>query len=292
MRLLHSTSTSPQANAALEEHLFRQTNSESVLLFYRNRPSVLCGRNQNLWQECDPVHCERYGIALLRRITGGGTVYHDEGNLNVALIQPRRSHSHEKFTLMLSSALAQLGLSDTRIDSHGSIFAHGGKLCGTAIALTGAASLVHGCLLVTTQLAHLRAALALPATRQVTGHGVASRRVPVTRLAEHLPGISVADVIQAIVAQHDTLEPWQSVTPEDCPEIRDYQRRFASPEWTHKGSSSAPFALQQTLTDGRQLCLCLADGIITQATLAQQPLPELMGQPLHVLAHFSPLTQN
>ncbi|MBC8452247.1 MAG: lipoate--protein ligase LplA, partial [Spirochaetes bacterium] len=77
-----STSMSPLHNLALEEYLFQRLKPGSrLLLFYRNNPSVIIGRNQNPWLECNLQQMQTEHIPFFRRFSGGGTVYHDPGNL-------------------------------------------------------------------------------------------------------------------------------------------------------------------------------------------------------------------
>ena len=284
LRVLLSADSSPVANASLEEWLFRSPVTGPTLVLYRNARAVLCGRNQSLWLECDPCTCVREGITLMRRLSGGGTVYHDEGNLNVALIRPRHEHSHQAFTDLLAEALRELGLTDLAVDSHGSLLTGGRKLCGTAIALSGGASLVHGCVLVRTELTALERALRLPPTRCVEGHGVASRRMPVTRLADHLPTVTVEALSAAVLAA--ATRRWgepaslERVCPEEDTRLATYAQRFAAPSWTHAGGGAAAFTLRQTLTDGRAFAASVADGTIVRATLDDETLTDLSGQPL------------
>jgi len=75
--------TDPRINLAIEEHLLRNLRiEEPIVLFYINEPSVIIGRNQNSAEEIDPGYIDQRGIHVVRRISGGGAVYHDLGNLN------------------------------------------------------------------------------------------------------------------------------------------------------------------------------------------------------------------
>ena len=81
----------PRLNLAFEEYLLRFVDSdEPLLLFYVNEPSVIIGRNQNTLEEIDPDYVNRHGIHVVRRLSGGGAVYHDLGNLNFSFIADRR----------------------------------------------------------------------------------------------------------------------------------------------------------------------------------------------------------
>ena len=108
VRLVRSISDSPVLNGLLEEHLLTERPLGDVLLFYINRPSVIVGRNQRIEAEVDTDYCLRHGIEIVRRLSGGGTVYHDYGNINYAFIvdkderpvlgPPRMSHVRGYFS--------------------------------------------------------------------------------------------------------------------------------------------------------------------------------------------------
>ena len=78
MHLLRSISDSPTFNCALEEYLLTERPFRDVLLFYINRPSVIVGRNQKIEAEVNTEYCRLHGIEVIKRISGGGTVYHDD----------------------------------------------------------------------------------------------------------------------------------------------------------------------------------------------------------------------
>ncbi|EAE6994002.1 lipoate--protein ligase family protein, partial [Listeria monocytogenes] len=77
----------PRINLAVEEFILTELNlDEPVLLFYINKPSIIIGRNQNTVEEIDTEYVEKNDVIVVRRLSGGGAVYHDEGNLNFSFI--------------------------------------------------------------------------------------------------------------------------------------------------------------------------------------------------------------
>ncbi|RAQ99378.1 lipoate-protein ligase a [Stemphylium lycopersici] len=127
-----STSSDPYLNLSVEDHILRKSPADSTILFlYVNRPCVVIGRNQNPWSEVnlailnaargtnDPKDSEPPGIGtvdLVRRRSGGGTVFHDEGNLNWSITCPRSDFTRDKHAEMVVRALRKLGIERARVN--------------------------------------------------------------------------------------------------------------------------------------------------------------------------------
>jgi lipoate---protein ligase len=198
MRILKLCATDPFANLAAERHLFERGDpEEEMLLLYVNDPCVVIGRSQNPLRECDAALLEGSGIPLLRRYTGGGTVYHDRGNLNFCFIRPRRCYDKQENSRLLLEALSVLGIGGEPTDRN-DLVAGGRKFSGSAYRLTRDRALHHGTLLVSADLRLLRAVLK-PSFRSIAGKGVLSVRSPVVALEEFVPGLTVPRVEEIIV---------------------------------------------------------------------------------------------
>jgi lipoate-protein ligase A len=102
-----SRATQPHANLALEEWLLRELTptGRPALLLWRNAPSVILGRTQNPWLEADLAALRRRGVPLVRRRSGGGTVYHDLGNLNCTFLGARADHQPARNAALLARAV-------------------------------------------------------------------------------------------------------------------------------------------------------------------------------------------
>ncbi len=162
MHIAFLDSLDPQENAATEEFFFRKRpfpEDEATLLFYTNRECVQYGRNQDPAAECALAWCQENGIPVLRRNSGGGTVYHDQGNQNYAFILPRKWYSPEAVLNLVVQALQQIGVRDARFCERYSIWHGENKISGSAFALSGPAAMLHGCLPFTTDLTRLHQAL-------------------------------------------------------------------------------------------------------------------------------------
>jgi lipoate-protein ligase A len=179
--------TDPRLNLAIEEHLLRNLDvAEPILFFYVNEPSVIIGRNQNTLEEIDPDYVEANGIHVVRRLSGGGAVYHDEGNLNFSFVTSGREdiHNFAKFTEPVISVLRDLGL-DAELRGKSDIFADGKKVSGNAQYSAGQRMFSHGTLLFDTDIEQMLKALN-PRQLQIESKAVQSVRNFVTNIRELL----------------------------------------------------------------------------------------------------------
>jgi lipoate---protein ligase len=175
--------TDPCINLAIEEYLLRQeTLAQPVLLLYNNGPSVIVGRNQNVLEEVDLRYAQAQGIQIVRRMSGGGAVYHDLGNLNFSTVTPGREdlHNFARFTAPVIGALAGLGL-QVELRQRSSLFIGDKKISGNAQYATGGRLLSHGTLLFDSDLERLARVLS-PPDSQVESKAVRSVRNQVTNI--------------------------------------------------------------------------------------------------------------
>ena len=189
MRVAFLPSTDPIENAAAEERLFRERPfpDEPRLIFYTNTECVQCGRNQEPYTECAVTQCVAQGIPVIKRISGGGTVFHDLGNQNYAFLLPRRDYDPAKILALVVEALHRIGVADARFCQRFSVWHGDFKIAGSAFALSGPAALLHGCLPFTTNLDRLRQFLTPERPYDATSHAVASVVSPVANIAELVP---------------------------------------------------------------------------------------------------------
>ena len=186
MHVAFLPSIDPVENAATEERLFRERPfpEEPRLLFYTNRECVLCGRNQDPPAECAVTSCIAEGIPVLKRISGGGTVFHDPGNQNYAFLLPRREFNPDVILKLVVQALHRIGVADANYCKRYSVWHGEYKISGSAFALSGPAALLHGCLPFTTNLDRLRQFLTPERPHDASTHSVASVVSPVANIAE------------------------------------------------------------------------------------------------------------
>lgn len=174
-------SSDPAVNLALEQHCIEtEAVGEAILLFYVNRPSVVIGRHQVPAREFDPAFTEKSGIFLVRRLSGGGAVFHDYGNLNFVFISSHDRTRFLNFRRALSpvvGALRTLGV-PAEFSAPNSIAAEGKKISGSSQYSNLKRMMTHGTLLFDTDLVRLERVLA-PKRVPVESSGVGSIRRPV-----------------------------------------------------------------------------------------------------------------
>lgn len=147
--------TDPHYNLAFEEYIFNTVKNEDVFLIWKNSPSVICGSFQNIFREVHVPTLMKKQIPILRRISGGGTVYHDEGNLNYSIITGDLGGDYAKPLDIIISALKKLGIDALRGEGS-DISVEGKKISGSAQKTACGRTLHHGTLLFSSDLSALR----------------------------------------------------------------------------------------------------------------------------------------
>ncbi len=185
MILLESKTNNPLFNIATEEYLLKNCD-EDILYFYTNSPSVIIGKHQIHNQEVNIPFIIEHKIPAIRRISGGGSVFHDKGNLNYAIITSSNKAwvDFENFTKPLIQQLTKLGLS-AELRSRSDIRIEGKKISGNASHIFKNRVLHHGSILFDTDLELLTNCLKNAPTKY-KNKSVQSRRSIVTNISSHL----------------------------------------------------------------------------------------------------------
>lgn len=188
--------TDPRLNLAFEEYLLRSVDCEELLLlFYVNEPSVIIGRNQNTLEEIDPDYVGARGIHVVRRLSGGGAVYHDLGNLNFSIVTNGKEHLHDfaRFTEPVAAVLRSLGV-PVELRGRSDLLVEGRKISGNAQYATSKRMFSHGTLLFDTDLGEMLRAIN-PRRVQIESKAVHSVRSAVANIRELLPrDMTLADL--------------------------------------------------------------------------------------------------
>lgn len=197
--VLYSSSTNPYRNLALEEYLlnFCRINQKPVLYLWQNANTVVVGKNQNIFTECNMQFLRERDIMPSRRITGGGAVYHDLGNVNYTIITPKEMYNIEKNTEVIVEALKACGL-DAFKNGRNDICTPNGKISGNAYFSDDQVGLQHGTILYKADVVTMEGALSV-SEGKLSKKGIKSVRSRVCDVVSQSENVSLADIQEAIV---------------------------------------------------------------------------------------------
>lgn len=242
--------TDPRVNLAIEEYLLGNIlPEEEILLFYINEPSIIIGRNQNTVEEINVDYITAQKIHVVRRLSGGGAVYHDHGNLNFSFIAPNSGsnfNNFQKFTAPVISALQGMGV-NAELSGRNDILVGERKISGNAQYISRSRMVSHGTLLFSSDLSHVADALRVKISK-IESKGIKSIRSRVANISEFLSEpmtveqfrerllVSIFNGADNIQQYHLTAEDWQAIH-----KLSD--ERYKKWEWNY-GKSPA-FNLQK-----------------------------------------------
>lgn len=188
MKTILSQSTDPYFNLAWEEYIFKHVAcNEDILLLWQNDKSVIVGRNQVVFGEVNVTYCELHDIPIIRRISGGGTVYHDLGNLNFSVITSKYQDvisNYPYFTQKVVSYLNTLGV-NVAFSGKSDIVIDKQKISGNAQMYHQKKVLHHGTILFDTDLKMLNQVIKKKSV-EIMSNGIDSNRTDVTNIKYHL----------------------------------------------------------------------------------------------------------
>ena len=197
MIYIKTDSNDPYFNQAFEEYVFEHSSLEDdILLLWINDPCLVCGRYQNIFQEVNVPEAIRHNIPVIRRNTGGGTVYHDRGNLNYTLIKSREPEAPLNYDIFLEpviEALRAIGVPACKRNVC-DIAIGNRKISGSAQSVKADRVLHHGTLLFDADMESLHALLK-PLPGRMVSKAVRSVPSPVTNIKEHLTGQRQIDIL-------------------------------------------------------------------------------------------------
>lgn len=256
------TCLDPYWNLAAEEYLLKEF-SRPVFRLWRNSPAVIIGQNQNAMAEINSDWIRENSVPVVRRLSGGGAVFHDLGNVNFTFIETRTegedtSDMFRRFTAPVIAALRSLGV-DARLEGRNDLLIGDRKFAGNAIAIHKGRVLQHGCILFSASMASLSQALKSRPEKFI-GKAVASNRSRVTNVSEHLGTAMTAEQFIAYLRDNAgtaDMEPY-TYTEEDIRAIsaladskyRTDEWNFGrSPRFTVSGTAKFPGGLVEAYAE-------------------------------------------
>ncbi len=276
--LIEAKGYDPYANLALERLLFEQTGPNCCVLYlWQNAHTVVIGRNQNALDECDVPALEAEGGHLVRRLSGGGAVYHDLGNLNFTFLVPTKDFDITKQNAVVLSALQSLGI-NAQATGRNDLTVDGRKFSGCAYLHEGEHSYHHGTLLVAADFDALSRYLR-PSPLKLQARGVKSLRSRVVNLSELSPSLTINQLKSALAQSFGKIfnSKVECINPTKIDEdyLAQLRERFASPAWNLEKKRHLSQGAEARFSWGTvRLDLEIADGLIQQAYLWTDALAE------------------
>lgn len=242
--------TDPYFNLASEEYLLKHRR-EFFIYLWINSPAVILGVNQNAFQEVNLNYVRAHDVKVVRRLTGGGAVYHDLNNLCYTFIAPydENSDSYEFFARPIVEYLNSLGL-NAEFSGRNDITVDGKKISGTAKTVYGDRIMCHGTLLVDTDGAALENSLK-PNKLKIESKGIKSVRKRVANIKDFLPDISVGDVKKGLTEKFLKTYKQYSLDEKDLGEInRLVKEKYSTFEWNMGKSPKGKNVLERKFSYG------------------------------------------
>ncbi len=272
MRIIRLSSTDPTLNLACEEMLLSRA-WDDLFMLWRNDKSVIVGRNQNTLSEIDPAFVAAHGIPVVRRLTGGGAVFHDLGNLNYTCISAFDGPlDFARFAQPMVEALGALGLS-AALTGRNDISIDGKKVSGNAQTVRHGRVLHHGTLLYSADLSTLSGALRVK-NDKYDGKGVASVASRVGNIASFLADpMPVEDFFDYLY--HFALEYYPGASPYLLSEadLAEAERlradKYATDAWNYGQMADYNFSgTCRRPSGGLEVFLTVEAGVIRAAKLS------------------------
>lgn len=255
--LCRAAGTDPYENLAAEQYLLEHAEPGTCLLYlWQNRNTVVIGRNQNPWQECRCALLEADGGHLARRLSGGGAVFHDLGNLNFTFLMHQDDYDLERQLSVITEACRTLGIPAQR-SGRNDITVEGKKFSGNAFYTHQGRSYHHGTLLIDVNMQAMGRYLS-PSPAKLKAKGVASVRSRVINLARLCPGLTAEAMARHMQAAFERVYglPARYLSTADLPAgpIRALAEHYCSWEWLYGRKMAFSLELARRFAWG-ELCL-------------------------------------
>ncbi|MFL6555825.1 MAG: lipoate--protein ligase [Bacillus sp. (in: firmicutes)] len=243
--------TDPQINLAIEEYALKNLDiNETYLLFYINEPSIIIGKNQNTIEEINTDYVEKNGIKVVRRLSGGGAVYHDLGNLNFSFITKddgESFHNFRKFTEPVVTALKKLGV-NAELSGRNDLEVEGRKISGNAQFSTKGRMFSHGTLMLNSEIENVVSALKVKKDK-IESKGIKSVRSRVANISEFLTEkleiVEFRSLLLKNIFEGQAEIPEYVLTEEDWEKIHQLSKeRYQNWDWNY--GRSPKFNLQHS----------------------------------------------
>lgn len=266
IKLYESNSFDPYLNLATEQYLMETVEEDACILFlWQNQNTVVIGKNQNAWKECRTSLLAEEGAILARRLSGGGAVFHDLGNLNFTFLMPQSEYDLDLQFSVIAEAVSMLGLKAER-SGRNDVLAEGRKFSGNAFYKNGKQAYHHGTLLVNVDMAKLGRYLN-PSKAKLQAKGVDSVRSRVVNLTELSPSLTIGTMKEAMAKAFAKVydKPMTVISDRDFDHVAIEALRQRNAQWEWNYGQKLPFSVEMEERfpwGGVQICMEVNNGVI------------------------------
>lgn len=250
MKFVESYSNDPEYNLAFEEYCFKNlpVEHETYLFLWINAPAIIIGKNQNAYAEINSDYVNEKGIRVVRRITGGGAVYHDLGNLNFSIIEKcsdNKKIDFKKYYTAIITALRELDL-NAELSGRNDVTIDGKKCIGASQAIWEHRTLSNGCILFDVKLNELSKALTVR-PEKLKAKGVKSVSARVENIRPQLKNdmdieAFKAHLLQSLFAQRGEAPIEYVLSETEHAGVQEiYRNRFSQKSWNYGKKLKADF---------------------------------------------------
>ena len=289
-KLIFSKSYDPWHNLALEEYLFRHVEKNQVILYlWQNQNTVVIGRNQNAWKECRCSQLEQDGGKLARRLSGGGAVFHDLGNLNFTFILDRVQYDLEKQLRVVLEGVRKLNI-NAEFSGRNDLTVEGRKFSGNAFYFEQEKAYHHGTILINVDIHKLSAYLQV-SKEKIASKGVDSVQSRVGNLSMFQPDITIAKMKEALTESFlelygESTEP-PDIVNDSTYDLQELYQKYSSWDWLYGKTPNFDIVFETRFPwGGIEMGLTLKNGLIVEAKVYSDAMnSQLIREVSSVLKH-------
>lgn len=269
-KIVLSSSFDPWYNLALEEYLLDNVEEDEVILYlWQNANTVVIGSNQNTWKECRISEIEKNKGKIARRLSGGGAVFHDLGNLNFTFILSKQLYDLDKQLSVIINAVRKQGI-NAKFVGRNDIEVEGKKFSGNAFYFTDRTAYHHGTILIDVDISKLTDYLKV-SEEKIVSKGIDSVQARVINLKNLNSNITIESMKKSLK------ESFVEIYPSNCKEylvekddtrLQELYSKYSSWNWIYGESPSFDIVFENKFSWGAiELCLSLKKAIIEKAVI-------------------------
>jgi len=269
--VVKATSFNPWYNLAVEEYLLDIVGEEECFLYlWQNDGTVVIGKNQNPWKECRTTKLEADGGRLARRLSGGGAVFHDLGNLNFTFIMGKDSYKLDRQVGVILAAAKKLGI-PAEMTGRNDLTVDGRKFSGNAFCFRKTSAYHHGTILISSNMDNLVSYLQVSEDK-IKSKGIESVRSRVVNLTELNPNITIESFMEAFEQEfqkeYGTCVSSISTDDLDQVKINTLHEKYKSWDWRYGEAPKFDITLSNRFGwGGVDINFKMENGIINKAVI-------------------------